>query len=285
VVIVPVFCLWFDPLLLQETLKKKALTLLCMVGGFQVFIDTIFNPVFGWLLNIPSLVAIIILAFTLGLVSTLLQKYLTDQAKLKRLREDTKKLQEQIKKATKDKDMNKLSNLQEKIMPIQVDMIKETFKPIIVTMVPFLLIFFWLSNHFAYHEIRPDVPFTVSAQFKEGVGGTVTLDSPLLVDDATKQVSDGVARWTLKGPAGEHSLNLTYAGATLSRKVLISEERIYESPAQPFEGPVSSFNIDNERLIPIPGFNLFGWYPGWIFYYIIFSIPLSLLLKKVLNVV
>ncbi|HIH24978.1 TPA: DUF106 domain-containing protein [Candidatus Woesearchaeota archaeon] len=257
-----------------------------MVSGFQAFVDMIFNPVFGWLLDVPSLLAIVFLASLLALISTLLQKYLTDQAKMKRLRDDTKKYQEQMKRLREDPE--KLLKVQQKVMPIQMELMKESFKPLLVTLVPFLLVFFWLSSHFAYFPIEPNTPFTVSATFEEGVGGVAVLGgaSVLTIDSPERNVKDGAASWVVKGPAGEHYLNLTFAGATFERKVLITDERAYLQPQMPLSGTVKSFDVGNKKLTPLgDGFSLFGWHPGWIFYYILLSIPLSLLLKKLLKVV
>lgn len=259
-----------------------------MVGTFQTVIDAAFNPIFGWLLNIPPILAIILLASILALVSTLLQKYLTDQAKMRRLRDDTKKMQEQMKKV-KD-DPAKLMKIQEKIMPIQLELMKESFKPLLVSLIPFLLVFFWLSNHFAFHNIEPNTPFVVSATFEEGINGNAELYSETLqITDAMQAVKqdedEGVAKWVVKGAAGEHDIVLGFMGANITRKVLISEDRVYETPQMPRRGTVTSFNVENDRLVPLGAFNMFGWHPGWIFYYIIFSIPLSLLLKKLLDVV
>jgi len=265
-----------------------------MVSGFQVFIDAIFNPIFGWMLSLPPLVSILILAFILGLISTLLQKYLTDQAKMRRLREDTKKYQEQMKKASKEGDQEKVLKLQQKMMPMQLDMMKESFKPLLVSLIPFLLVFFWLSNHFAFHQITPDTPFTVSASFEEGVAGSVTLRSEpnLLIENPTQQITDGTAKWIVQGEQGVYNLTLSFPEGSVikpaSRPVIITTDRLYEAPEMPNPNGhkfVRSFDVGNEKLVPIPGLNLFGWHPGWIFYYIIFSIPISLLLKKWLKVV
>jgi len=253
-----------------------------MFPWYQTLIDTIFNPVFGWMLNIPPIAAILLLALILGLISTLLQKFMTDQAKMKRLRDDTKKYQEQIKKL-KDNPAE-MMKVQQKVMPIQMDLMKESFRPLLITLVPFLLIFFWLSNHFAFYPVQPNQPFTVTATFESGVGGNATLASGnLTITQPTQEVKDGVASWTVKGPAGTHHLTLEFAGATFKRDVLITTERLYEPPVVPLHGSVTAFNVENEKLKPIRGFNLFGG--GWIFYYIVFSIPLSLLLKKWLKVV
>jgi uncharacterized membrane protein (DUF106 family) len=259
-----------------------------MVSGFQTFIDAIFNPVFGWMLNIPPILAILILAVVLALLSTLLQKYLTDQAKMRRLRDDTKKYQEQMKKLRDKPDQ--MMKVQQKILPIQMELMKESFKPLLVTLIPFLLIFFWLSNHFAYYEIQPNQQFVVSAKFEEGITGNATLSAEGLqieqpVQTVQQKDGEGYAKWLVKGPEGTHKLDLSFAGATITRDVLISTERIYEQPVMPKRGTITEFNVENDKLTPLGNFNLWGWYPGWIFYYIVLSIPLSLLLKKLLDVV
>ena len=259
-----------------------------MVSGFQGFVDLLLNPVFGWLLHIPPVIGILILSLLLGLVSTLLQKYLTDQAKMRRLRDDTKKLQQQLKDAQKAKDQDKMMKVQKKMMPLQMDLMRESFRPVLITMIPFLIIFFWLNSHFAYYPLLPDQPFTVTATFQEGIAGNATLAAQgLAVAEPVQAIKDGKATWTLQGPAGEYALTLTYAGAEFTRRVLVTDEREYLAPVMKLNGPVASFNADNAKVKPVPGF----WVPwgdkqaGWIFWYILFSIPTSLGLKKLLKVV
>lgn len=257
-----------------------------MVSGFQAFVDMIFNPVFGWLLNIPSILAIIFLATLLALISTLLQKFLTNQAKMKRLRDDTKKYQEQMKRLRDDPE--KMMKVQQKVLPIQMELMKESFKPLLVTLVPFLLVFFWLSSHFAFFPVEPNTPFIVSATFEKGIGGTATLggSSAILIETPEQTVKDGMVKWVVKAPAGEYDLNLTFAGATFYRRVLVTSDREYLQPQMPLSGTVKSFDVENRKLTPLgDNFSLFGWHPGWIFYYIILSIPLSLLFKKLFDVV
>jgi uncharacterized membrane protein (DUF106 family) len=259
-----------------------------MVSGFQTFVDTVFNPLFGWLLNIPPLLAILFLSLLLGLISTLLQKYLTDQEKMRRLKDDTKKMQKQMKEAQKEKDADKVMKLQGKLMPIQMDLMKESFRPLLWTMLPFLLIFFWLNSHFGYYPVEPGVPFSVTAAFEEGLSGNATLVAPdgFTVDQPTKSIEDGKISWTVSGPAGEHTLRIDYAGAQVSRTVLVTTERAYLNPVMALKGPVNAFNIGNAKLYPAGKWNeWFGGFPGWIFWYIILSIPISLGLKKILKVV
>ena len=256
-----------------------------MVSGFQTIIDAAFNPVFGWMLNVPPILALLVLATFLALVSTLLQKYLTDQAKMRRLKEDIKKYQEQVKKLRSEP--GKAMKVQQKMMPVQLELMKESFKPLLYSLIPFLLIFFWLGSHFAYYSLTPNTPFVVSATVAEGVTGTAVLTGSegIHIEYPEQQINSSIARWMVSGPAGEHTINVTFSGATFTRQVLITTERKYEPPQTPLPGVITSFDVENKKLTPLGEFTMFGWKPGWIFYYILFSIPLSLLLKKWLNVV
>jgi uncharacterized membrane protein (DUF106 family) len=256
-----------------------------MVSTFVTIIDTVFNPVFGWMLRIPPVLAIILLALILGLISTLLQKYLTNQSKMRRLKDDTKKYQDQLKKL-RDKP-EEMMKVQQKVLPIQMELMKESFKPLLVSLLPFLLVFFWLSNHFAYHELQPNTRFGIAATFTDGIAGNATLTaSGLTIDAPTQEIVNHAAHWTAQGSVGEYKLDLQFAGQTIgTRDVLISADRKYESPVKSLSGIATSLNIENQKLVPILRFSFFGWQPGWIFYYIIFSIPISLLLKKWLHVV
>jgi len=255
-----------------------------MVG----FIDTVLTPALGWLFVLPPWLAILFMSAVLALVGTLLQKWLTDQAKLKRLRADTKKLQKSYKELIKT-NPEKALKLQQQMLPTQMEMMREGFKPLIATMIPFLLIAWWMGAHFAYEPIRPDVPFTVTARFSDGVAGDATLAVPdgVTIDQATKPVTGGAAQWTLRAPAGKHTLGLTAVNGVVndSREVLVSTTREYATPLLIKKGIVTEFSVSNAKLTPLGPVSLFGWNPGWIACYILFSIPISLLLRKALNVV
>lgn len=95
-------------------------------------------------LGLPAWVFILLLSIVLSLIVTLIYKYATDQVVMKDLKEQLKKYQEQM-KAAKD-DMQKLSEIQKKSMEVNMKYMKQSFKPMIITMIPFLLIFWWLKK-------------------------------------------------------------------------------------------------------------------------------------------
>ncbi len=107
----------------------------------------VLNPTAGWLLNLNLTFGMLVLVFILSLITTIAQKYTTDQETLKELRKGQKELQ---------KEMKKFKNQPEKYMALQkksFESIPKTFKlsmgAIIYTAIPFILLFKWFWDFFA----------------------------------------------------------------------------------------------------------------------------------------
>ena len=84
------------------------------------------------------------------LVSTLAQKYLTDQEHLKHLKKRQKEIQKEL-KGNKDGDL--IKELNSELMKLTGVMFKSSMKPMFATIIPFLLLFYWLKG--VYVEILP----------------------------------------------------------------------------------------------------------------------------------
>ncbi len=107
--------------------------------------EKFFNSIFGWVLKFDPVYGIAVVAFIITLLSTLAYKYLTDQEALKKLKEDNKKLQEDMKNAKGD--VKKMTELQkEAFQKGFIEPMKHQMKPIIVTFIPFVVVFTWLRN-------------------------------------------------------------------------------------------------------------------------------------------
>ena len=88
--------------------------------------------------------SIIIWGIVVTLISTLITKWLTDQEHLKSLKERQKELQADMKK---HKDNPKImEEMQMEILKITGAMMKSSFKPMLVTIIPFLLLFAWIRS-------------------------------------------------------------------------------------------------------------------------------------------
>ena len=78
---------------------------------------------------------------------------------MKTLKADIKALQAQMKEHKDNKD--KMMNFQKQAMTKNMDYMKKSFKPMIVTFIPIIFIFGWLRSH--YEALgNPDVFFSLS---------------------------------------------------------------------------------------------------------------------------
>jgi uncharacterized membrane protein (DUF106 family) len=90
--------------------------------------------------------SLVLVSLVITLISTLVTKWLTDQEHLRKLKERQKEIQEELKKCKDDEC--KMKELQSEMLSITGTMMKSSFKPLFVTMIPFLILFYWLRNFY-----------------------------------------------------------------------------------------------------------------------------------------
>ena len=106
-------------------------------------LDGFFNFIFGWSFRFGNLGAILIISFIITLLTTLVYKYFTNQEALKKLNYENKGLQEKMKQHKGD--VKKMAELQkEALQKSLIEPMKHQIKPLLITMIPFLLVFSWL---------------------------------------------------------------------------------------------------------------------------------------------
>jgi uncharacterized membrane protein (DUF106 family) len=91
-----------------------------------------------------ALLSIIGISVALALGSTLVYKYATDQNLMKAMREEIKKIQAEMKE--NKSNPQKIAELQSKAMPLNMKLMSQSFKPMILTIVPFIIIFMLLGK-------------------------------------------------------------------------------------------------------------------------------------------
>lgn len=110
-------------------------------------IHAVLDPSAGALLMWNLTIGMLAIVFLITLITTLIQKYTTDQKALKELKQEQKILQEEMKKY-KDNPA-KVSELSKK----QLEFIPRTFKltsrSVLFTGIPFILFFRWFYDFFA----------------------------------------------------------------------------------------------------------------------------------------
>jgi uncharacterized membrane protein (DUF106 family) len=250
--------------------------------GFFAFLNPVWDFLLGWTLQYPAIAVVLGLSLVLTLISMIALKYTTDQDLMKRLKEEQKALSQEMK--TLQNHPEKMAEVQTRAMETNMEYMSQSFKPLIFTMLPLVLIMGWFSAHLAFVAIAPAQEFSATLAFNAGTNGTVNVDAPYGVDltsDGTKAISDSV-KFTFKGTEGKHTITFTTPEQEYPVDVVVTNGKEYVNPITlPKTGPVRSITIDLQKLIIL---NLFGWKIGWFGSYFIFSIIFSMVLRKLLNV-
>lgn len=241
----------------------------------MTFIDPILSP----LLRLPQVAAVLLVAFCVSMIMTLAYKWVTDQTLMRALREEIKKYQKQMKETS---DTSQMLALQKKAMDANMKYMVNTLKPTLLTMLPLLLVFGWLSAHFAYEPLFPGKEFTIVANTK--ITGSAVLEVPegVTVDQPEKSISNGKAEWNAKGKEGDFLFTIKAKDNEYAKDVIISQQQRYAAPEKKInDGVLDSIEVPMKKLVVL---NLFGFELGWLGTYITFSLIFSILLRKMLDV-
>lgn len=254
--------------------------------GFFDFLNPIFDFLFGWLLYLPPFWAILILSFLVSVIIVLITKYTTNQDLMKRLKEETKALQKEMKELKEDPE--KMMHVQKKAMQANIKYMAQSFRPMIFTIIPILIIFGWIQGHLAYEPILPGQEFNVEVVFEKGVSGSIIAEAPegiQITSDKTREVSDGKTIFTFKGKKGKYTapgITFTVGEKTYSKDVLITDEQKYFTPLKRVnDKTVKRIETKHDKLevIKLGPIGL-----TWIWSYVLFSIIFSSILRRVFKV-
>jgi len=91
--------------------------------------------------------SVIVIALAVTFLSMLVTKYLTNQARMRELKERQKACQKLMKDMKNNPE--KLQKIQQEMMACSTEMMKMSFKPMLITFIPFLIIFGFISGAFA----------------------------------------------------------------------------------------------------------------------------------------
>ncbi|MBI4980547.1 DUF106 domain-containing protein [Candidatus Woesearchaeota archaeon] len=250
----------------------------------MAFLDPLFNPVLLPLLNLVGpFWGIFLLSLIISLIVTVIYKYTTNQELMKRLKDEQKSYSQKLKELRSNPE--EMMKVQKEAMKVNMEYMKLSFKPTLITMLPILLIFGWMAGHLSYEPIYPDETYSITALFKAGITGEAELvidDKTMLVDTAVQPINNSRVTWKLNSKEGEHLLTIKSGNSSQDKKVLIAKEFNYAEAISVYQhSDIEKIQIDYNELRPLgPTFSIWGWQPGWISIYIIFSLVFSLALRK-----
>ena len=102
------------------------------------------------LVNAYPYYSLAVISFFVTMVSTLVQKWLTNQEHMKSLKDRQKEIQKEL-KSCKEEHLLKELNLE--MLNLTGIMMKASMKPMFVTIVPFLILFNWLRGIYDGGEV------------------------------------------------------------------------------------------------------------------------------------
>lgn len=259
------------------------------LGWFAKVFNPVLDPVFGPLLDLPPFLAILIITFVVMLITTLIYKKVTDQELMKSLKQEMKDIQKEMKEFREDP--KKLMELQKKSFEKMIQQFKHSMKPMIITLIPILIIFAWLSTNLAYYPITPDTEFTTAAVFAKDTTGTVKLSVPDGITMFSKEKQEieqkpagGIfklptaeAEWKLKGEEGSYELIYEFNDNLYVKDLIITNGKEYTDPQKIIKkSELKMIQISNQ---PIKVLGL-----SWFWSYLILAIILSTVLRKLFKV-
>ena len=106
----------------------------------------VLDPTIGNLLDFNLFWGMTLVVFLITLLTTIIQKYGTDQESLKQIKDEQKLLQEEMKKHRDNPE--KLREINKKSLEFFPKTMDLTMKPLIYTAVPFVLFFRWFNDYF-----------------------------------------------------------------------------------------------------------------------------------------
>ena len=127
-------------------------------------LNAVFNPLLAMDPNPtnPAL-TVLVIAFIVSLITTIANKLLVDQDEVNRVQAEMKEFQKELREAQKRGDGKKVAELQAQqteMMQKQSAMMTNSFKPMFVTFIPIILIFFWMRTS-AIHDLVIILPQSV----------------------------------------------------------------------------------------------------------------------------
>jgi len=109
-------------------------------------VHRILDPSAGFLINWNVTYGFLVLIFIITLITTIAQKYLTDQKTMREMKAEQKKLNEEMKEFKNDPA--KMMELQKKSFEFMGPMMKLSMRPMMFTGVPLILFFRWFMDIF-----------------------------------------------------------------------------------------------------------------------------------------
>jgi uncharacterized membrane protein (DUF106 family) len=106
----------------------------------------VFDPSFGALINWNATWGMLLVVFIISLLTSLIQKYTTDQTTLRELKKEQKAIQKEMNQYKQDPQ--KMMEIQKNLWPTTMKIMELSMRGSMYTIIPFILLFRWFMDFF-----------------------------------------------------------------------------------------------------------------------------------------
>jgi uncharacterized membrane protein (DUF106 family) len=218
------------------------------------------SSVIVMVIGLPGYQEVLIWSLILSLIMVILQKYLTNQNEIRNLKNDMKRYQDRINKATKSGDRKEANKLTSEMMKLSGKQFHQNMKPMMVSMIIFLGALWMFGGFYG--------GFTAEVQDSSGVFVPADVQFTVSNPDDGYLLSIDL---DVEGTFGEGD-RIDYSGS-------IYEVHFMEGP----EG-LQSVRFD-ELMVRLPfGMPFFGTHLTWFWWYFVIVIPTNFGFRKIMDV-
>jgi len=268
------------------------------------------DPLFNWLLRLPTDVALVIVAVGTGAIITFSRLFSTNQDLLRRCDQDKKRLKELIRAAKREKDKAAVTRYRTTRNMIGMMTMKEEGWPLLAAIVPIAFLGTWCFQRMAFVPPRAGQSVTVTAHFPVSAAGGL---AHLVPQPGLREVSgqdpagperwiqeivapadaqgtdDAVATWILQADArpAPYVLEIRYKAGTYTKELLVGQPGYApEMESYGNDQPLQAVQIGMQprKLFGlVPGAERFGL-PPWLVAYFLLAVPSVSLLKRLTGI-
>jgi uncharacterized membrane protein (DUF106 family) len=257
----------------------------------------------GWLLVVPTDVALILVAVGTGAILAVVRLFTTNQDLLRRASDDKKRLKTLIREAKRRKDKAAVGRFRASQNMIGLKTMKSEGWPLVAAILPILVVATWCFQRLAVVPPRAGEAVPLVAYFPVSAAGQVVHLVPqdgLSVEDGwvreIEPVTDpaegpphATATWLVKADSRPepYLLEIRYKRGTYTKELLVGQ-RVSSPPVEFYadDDPLTSTEL---KLQPV---KLFGLVPGiewlclppWMAAYFLIAIPSVSLLKRLAGI-
>lgn len=241
---------------------------------------------------------IALISLGLALMSYIARRLVLDKEKVKGLNQRLTDCRTNLKEAVKAKEQKQINKLNEEMMALSMEQMRHNFKPSIITLIPFILVFSWFGSTYGSIGALSNATLTYMAQANVNpadlsVNGTYieTENKIVWTLGSIPAGSAGNVSFTASGNPGlnPEKISLDYvrhdgskvnsaASSPEVAKDLKIQFLVEESDKEKARYAIGYQNL-NSSIVAV----LFGFRLGWLGWYFICVTIISMILNKILG--